>query len=295
MQIIYRSALTDQGRVSLSLAQSRLGDNSGRSNMPTSGCHADGSDAAPPWLVGRNSERSHPLTRCEGSGLHLPAGEMAGERKRGGGWRTEQIEMRGIHFHFDCEPGVFLSFLFFLFFFLPLSITLTPGLWAEWCHDSVLWSIYHHFIDWDKWPFLYVEHEETWNCMPAMQTYCHYTNIHPHTPALSLDVWYQAKRLCSTYTRALLCLQCWWLSFSVLFSHSYCLWTSSFFSITCSFWFRENHQAYTIESFFFHSLPSHPPHVSLHSALFSIKIGPLDKRGTNAFTDRGGDWIVWNR
>lgn len=48
----------------------------------------------------------------------------------------------------------------------------------------------------------------------------------------------------------------------------------------------QNHQAYTMESFFLYSpsLPAIPlTHVSPHFALFSVKIVPLDKRGSNAF------------
>lgn len=54
---------------------------------------------------------------------------MAGEKKRGGRWRAEQIEMRGILFFFDCLPGVILSFPFFYFFFsrLPIVYRIGPG------------------------------------------------------------------------------------------------------------------------------------------------------------------------
>lgn len=61
---------------------------------------------------------------------------------------------------------------------------------------------------------------------------------------------------------------------------------------------RKNHQAYTIESFFFFFLPfpslSPPSHplMSLSILHSSPSIAPLDKRGTDAFSDRGGDGIV---
>ena len=56
----------------------------------------------PPWLLGRHSEHSHPLTRCEGEQI-TPASRRDGWREeKGGRRRTEQIEMRGILFHFDC-------------------------------------------------------------------------------------------------------------------------------------------------------------------------------------------------
>ena len=55
--------------------------------MPTSGCHADGCDAIPPWRVGRHSENSHPLTRCEGEQI-TPA-------SRRDGWGEEKEGMDG--------------------------------------------------------------------------------------------------------------------------------------------------------------------------------------------------------
>lgn len=91
-----------------------------------------------------------------------------------------------------------------------------------------------------------------------------------------------------------------WLSFSILFSLLHRLRTSSFFSSVAHF-YSEKTIILTQKNlllFFFHS-PSlfaiPPTHVSLHFVLFSIKIVPLDKRGTDAFTDRRGDEFVCNR
>lgn len=93
----------------------------------------------------------------------------------------------------------------------------------------------------------------------------------------------------------------WWLSFSHFILSLMLSLNILLFFISCSFWFRENHQAYTIESFFFFFLPfpslSPPSHplMSLSILHSSPSIAPLDKRGTDAFSDRGGDGIVWNR
>lgn len=110
-----------------------LGDNSWGSSMPTRrfplGC----------WVITRNLVIV--WEGVKGSRLHLPAGGIAGEKKKkkknGGKWRTEQIEMKGILFHFDCQQrgDSFFSFS------LPLSTASARGLWGESCCWSFLWSI----------------------------------------------------------------------------------------------------------------------------------------------------------
>lgn len=97
--------------------------------MPTPpGCHVDDT-ALPLRLLVHHTEPSHCLTRCEGEQI-TPASrrdswreEEEEEKRTVGKWRTEQIEIKGILFHFDCQQrgDSFFSFP------LPLSTALAWG------------------------------------------------------------------------------------------------------------------------------------------------------------------------
>lgn len=91
-----------------------------------------------------------------------------------------------------------------------------------------------------------------WNCMPSMQT-CRLTvTTHTRSYTLLIVCWlYQAKSTLICIPRALLCLQ-WLMALFLYFILSTILSLSILlFPIACSFWFRENCQACTIESFLF--------------------------------------------
>lgn len=94
-----------------------------------------------------------------------------------------------------------------------------------------------------------------WNCMPSMQK-CRLTvTTHTRSYTLLIVCWlYQAKSTLICIPRALLCLQ-WLMALFLYFILSTILSLSILlFPIACSFWFRENCQAYTIESFLFSPL-----------------------------------------
>lgn len=102
-----------------------------------------------------------------------------------------------------------------------------------------------------------------WNCMPVLQTHCHHTHIHQHT--LSYVFWLSGiRQKCSLVPPQGHCFACgaWWLSFSILFSLSYCLWTSSFFHHLLILIQRIPSGLHNSIFYFFFtprcSLPSHP-------------------------------------
>lgn len=264
---------------------SRAQTNTGGSNVPTYGWDSDSCNAVPLWLVVIRGYKVICWQCVKGSRSHLPAGGMAEENKREDRWRAEQIEMRGFHFHFDCSPGVFLSF------FLSLSIVLALGLCGELYHQSLSWPILHNLIHWDEWPFLYVEHEVMWNCM---QTHCDHT--HTHYLRCLFIVWYQADMLfCFHKGIALLVVPDG--TVFLFYSFFLSLPVSAFFFHHLFILIQRKPSGLHIKVFYplpCCCFPSYPL-MSLHFVLFTIKIVPLDKRATKAFTDRGGDGFVCNR
>lgn len=180
--------------------------------------------------------------------------------------------MKGILFHFDRQQGMTLSFL--LFFSLYHCLLLWPGA-CEANHAAEAPCGQFNIISLTETSdlFLYVEHEEMW------KAHCHPRQMHEDTLCLvrwqsghqaEIPVLHDAAHFIFFYSPL-----------------KYCVWTSFLFFISCSFWFWENHHAYTMESFYFFTPLSRsaipPTHVSLHFALLAIKIGPLDKRGSDAF------------
>lgn len=240
----------------------------------------------------------------KGSRLHLPAGGMAGEKKGGGRWRTGHIDMRGILFHFDCSPAVFLYFsLFFLICFSPpivYSSGLEPVGRIVPLKLLVLDLTSFHWLR--RWPFLYVEHEEMCDCMHMKQT----DTLCP----LSVCIYCRYRWKCSPLLPQGHCFACdvWWLSFSILFLLTLSLNILLFFHrLLISI--QRNHQAYTIESFFFfftprRCSPSHPLtslsilHCSLSKLCLLTKGAPMFSQigvemGSSAidkFHPRGDNW-----
>ncbi len=177
MQIISWSTLTDRGRISQSLARPVLG-----TTLEGATCQ--------PLVVMQTAAKVFPCgcwvitgnivilwQGVKGSRLHLPAGGIAGEKKRGGRRRTEQIKMRGFLLFWLLARGV--SF-FSIFFYHCLPY------WPWACeanHATKASRGRFNIISLTETSdlFLYVEHEEMWNCMPSMQTHCHLTHIHLHT------------------------------------------------------------------------------------------------------------------
>lgn len=117
MQIISWSAPTDQGVIAQPLSQPVF--RKILEGAPYQPLVVMRRTPLPRQLLGHHTEPSHRLTRCEGEQI-TPASRRDSwreEGKKAGGWRTEQIEMKGILFYFDCQQGMTLSFLLF---FSPL-------------------------------------------------------------------------------------------------------------------------------------------------------------------------------
>lgn len=246
----------------------------GSSELTTSGIH--------PWLLGCHGE----VILWQGvkeSRLHLPAGGVAGEEKKENIEKGKRDEMNPLPSWLLANGVSFLSFFpsFIVCHIGPgpgsravlpklLVVDLTPFHWQETSDLFCIWSMKKHESG-----------------MPMIQTY---HLIHPHAlSSLSFVVCYQGgKRSPPPTQRHRSASGAWWLSFSISLSHTVCK-LPFLFSVTCSFWFKENYQAYTIEAFFLSLslLPAHPPtRASLYIALFSIKIVPLNKRDTDAFTHK---------
>lgn len=146
---------------------------------------------------------SHSLTRCEGEQI-TPA-------SRWGGRRGEEREYREGKKRWDESTSFliagqrcFFPFIFSLFH----CLSYWPRAWEPSGAAKASCSRFNTIsLTGDKWPFLYLEHEETW------EWYAHDSNLPSHTSTRSVLIVFccllsGGKTLASTYLKASLCQRC---------------------------------------------------------------------------------------
>lgn len=223
----------------------------------------------------------------KGSRLHLPV-EGKLERLEGKWDLMENTENRNkrnpLPVSLLASSNSFFFFKYLLFFCHCLPCW--PGAGGANQAASAFCGEFCHFIDWDGWPFFYVEREEKW------KTRCHYTQMHEDTSLVLSVIWYQAKMLFTSSLGTLAPRR-----FPAPFEHR--LWAFFLFAISCSFWSRENYQSRTMDSFIFlYSLPLSA--VPTHSCpLRILRSSPallcLSTKGPVMPLNQGREVIIYNR